>query len=522
MNIYEFVNISALIFPDREALVFEDRRYDYATFQQSIVGVAAGLRRLGVGPGQRVAVMDTNSDRYIQLFYASALLGATFVPLNFRAKVDELEYFLNAAEVSTLCVGAQYHDLALAARGAAASLKNVISLDRPREGMLPFAELVVEGEEIEPAEVDDEDLAVIMFPSGTTSRPKGVMLRYGDFSNYVLATAEPANEDDHYAQLLVAPLYHIAGLTAIMLSPYSGRRMVILRQFDPARWLDTVQQERITHAFLVPTMLKRVVDEPNARDYDLTSLEVLSYGAAATPPGVLLRALDLFPKTVGFVNAYGQTETTATVTMLGPDDHRLDGTPEEVERKKARLRSIGKPLGDVELRIVDDQHQTLPPGQIGEVAIRTARAMKGYLPQEGKQVDTARRGAEGWTYTSDLGWMDDDGYVFLAGRKSDMIIRGGENISPEEVEAVLYRHPAVEDVAVIGLPDEEWGERGVAVVVPRRDAREGLGAEELINFCRERLASYKKPTVVEFVPELPRSPLGKVLKGTLREQYKSR
>ncbi|TAK34608.1 MAG: hypothetical protein EPO21_09100, partial [Chloroflexota bacterium] len=389
-------------------------------------------------------------------------------------------------------------------------------------GMRSFDELLLQDAEIEPTEVDDGDLNVIMFTAGTTSRPKGVMIRYGDLASYALNTAEPVSEDDHYAQLLVAPFYHIAGLTAIMLAPYSARRMVLLRQFDPVRWLETVQKERITHAFVVPTMLKRIIDEPSFGRYDLSSLEMLSYGSAATPPGVLLRALELFPRSVGFINAYGQTETTATVSMLGPDDHRLEGTPEEVERKKSRLRSIGKPLPDAEIRIVGEQGEALPAGQIGEVAIRTARATQGYLAKKGEEGHIAKRDAEGWLYTSDLGWIDEEGYVFLAGRKSDMIIRGGENISPEEVEAVLYRHPDVEDVAVVGVPDDEWGERVVAVVVPRRESAEKPSAEELIGFCRERLASYKKPSAVHLVDELPRSDLGKVHKNILREQFTSR
>ena len=521
MNVYEFINLSADVFPDREALVFENRRYDYQSLRESIVRLAGGLQRLGVGPGQRVAALDTNTDRYIQLFYATAFLGATFVPLNYRARNDELLHFLTTAEVGVLGVGAQYRNQALSLRSAVSSVRHLVSLDEGGEAMVSFEDLLEEGAELEPAEVDDEDICVIMFTAGTTAKPKGVMLRFGDFSNYVMNTADPVAEDDHFAQLLVAPFYHIAGLTSIMLSPYSARRMVVLRQFETIRWLETVQKERVTHAFLVPTMLKRLVDEPAFPQYDLSSLEIVSYGAAPMPPGVILRAIDLFPKTVGFINAYGQTETTSTVTMLGPEDHRLEGSPEEVERKKARLRSIGRPLPDVELRIVDEQHQTLPAGVVGELAIRADRIMKGYLSQEGKLVDAAKRDDEGWVYTSDLGWMDEEGYVFLAGRRSDMIIRGGENISPEEVETVLYRHPAVEDVAVVGLPDEEWGERVVAVVVPRRDAPGVVGEGELIAFCRERLASFKKPSRVVFVDELPRSPLGKVLKAKLREQLAS-
>lgn len=521
MNTFEFIRIPAEIVPDREALVYERRRYTFAQLEQQAVALAAGLRTRGVGPGHVVAALDTNSDRYVLAFYAAALLGATFVPLNFRARQDELAHVLAIAKVQTILAGEHYHALAAAAGSEIPTLRQFLSLDGAAPGWVAFQALPIPGASLDPVEVEDEDVNVIIFTSGTTFHSKGVLLRYADFSHYVLASAAPPAEDDRFAQLLVAPFYHIAGLTAILRAPYSGRRMVLLRQFEPIAWLEAVQAERITHAFVVPTMLKRLVDEPSFHAHDLSSLEVLAYGAAPTPPSVLHKALDLFPRTVGFVNTYGQTETTATVAMLWPEDHRLVGTPEEIELKRIRLSSVGKPLPDVQLRVVDEQHSPLPPHHVGELAIRTPRTMKGYLSDDGDKVYPPVQDDEGWLYTSDLGWIDDDGYVFLAGRKSERIIRGGENISPAEVEAVLQGHPAVEDVAVFGVPDDEWGERVVAIVVLRPEARGTVEGEALIAFCRERLASFKKPEVVAFVDDLPRSPLGKVLKLVLRQRYQT-
>jgi acyl-CoA synthetase (AMP-forming)/AMP-acid ligase II len=310
------------------------------------------------------------------------------------------------------------------------------------------------------------------------------------------------------------PLYHIAGITTMMTSLFTGRRLVILRQFDPAAWLQAVQCERVTHAFLVPTMLKRVLDQPDFAASTCASLEVLAYGAAPMPLPVIRRAIAMFPRSVGFVNAFGQTETTATVTMLLPDDHRLQGTPQEVERKVRRLSSIGRPLPDVEVKIVDLVGAEVPRGDLGEVAVRTPRLMKGYFtPGEA----TAQTIVDGWLHTRDMGWLDADGYLYLAGRKDDLIIRGGENISPAEVEAVLHTHPHIEDVAIIGVPDVEWGEQVVAVIVPK--AGSTLTADEVSDWCRQRLASFKKPERVHFVSELPRNALGKVLRRDLRQRF---
>lgn len=289
----------------------------------------------------------------------------------------------------------------------------------------------------------------------------------------------------------------------------------MLRQFEPTTWLETVPRERITHAFLVPTMLKRVLDHPEFGRYACTSLEVLAYGAAPMPVPVIRRAIAMFPPTVGFVNAFGQTETTATVTVLLPEDHRLEGSAQEVERKLQRLSSIGRPLPDVEVRIVDPEGAEVTRGEVGEITVRTPRVMKGYFSQGDATAQTL---VNGWLHTRDMGWMDADGYLYLAGRKDDVIIRGGENISPAEVEAVLHAHPAIEEAAIIGVPDVDWGEQVMAIIVPRADST--LAVEEVIDWCRQRLASFKKPASVHFVNELPRNPLGKVLRNELREKFR--
>jgi acyl-CoA synthetase (AMP-forming)/AMP-acid ligase II len=287
-----------------------------------------------------------------------------------------------------------------------------------------------------------------------------------------------------------------------------------MRQFDSKEWLHLVQQERITNAFLVPTMLKRLLDEPDLDEYDLSSLETLSYGAAPMPVPVIRRAIEKLPKSIGFINAFGQTETTSTVTMLLPEDHRLDGPPEEVEKKLKRLSSIGRPLPDVEIRIVNDEGREVARGEIGEIILRTSRLMKGYI---GQDTTTQEILVDGWIHTRDLGWIDDDGYLYLAGRRDDLIIRGGENIDPSEIEAVLHSHPAIEEAAVIGYPSEEWGEIVMAVVVPKKGAT--ITAEDLTEFCRQRLASFKKPERVEFAESLPRNALGKVIRKDLKARY---
>jgi len=509
VNAAAFLSIPAGIVPGQEALVCEGARFTYAETWARVRRLASALARLGVGRGTRVAALNVNSHRYVEAYYATALLGGVFVPLNYRAKTPELEHMLATGKPRVLLVGERYLELVESVRSKPAVL---IAFDRPALGHAGYEELIAgSAEHEEEAEVEDDDLTILMYTSGTTALPKGVMLTFGDFTAYVTANVELADGTPRGAALLAVPLYHIAGATNMMTTLWTGRRLVLMPQFEPRSWLDLVERERITHAFLVPTMLKQLLDQPDLERRDLSSLEILSYGGAAMPFPVIRRAIERFPKSVGFVNAFGQTETTSTLTLLGPEDHRLEGTPAEVERRTRRLSSIGRPLPDVEVRVVDEDGRVLGPGDVGEIWVRTPRVMKGYA---GAGASPLRD--DGWLPTRDMGWMDEDGYLYVAGRKDDMIIRGGENIAPAEVEAVLQSHPSVEEAAVVGVPDVEWGQRVVAFVVLRPGA--SLSPEALTDFCRERLASFKKPEVVHFVAELPKNPMGKILRKDLRAE----
>lgn len=515
MNTVNFLTIPATIVPDQEVMSCAGCGQTYQETTTRVQRLAAALATLGISKGDRVAVLDTNSSRIIEVYFASSLLGAIFVPLNYRATAQELEYMIATAGVRVLMVGDRYVPLVAHSRDRLLGVTHCVSMESPQPQMESFETLIAQAPgEASEAEVEEADVNILMYTSGTTGRPKGVMLTSGDFVAYVCGHTDLADGTPRGAALLCVPLYHIAGVTLMMTSIFSGRRLVMLRQFEPTEWLETVQRERITHAFMVPTMLKRVLDHADFSRYTLTSLEVLAYGAAPMPVSVIRRAIAMFPPTVGFINAFGQTETTATVTVLLPEDHQLEGSPQEVERKLQRLSSIGRPLPDVELRIVDAEGDEVRQGEIGEITVRTPRLMKGYLSPDEVATQTL---VHGWLHTRDMGWLDADGYLYLAGRQDDLIIRGGENISPTEVEAVLYMHPAIEEAAVIGVPDVDWGEQVMAIVVPRADRP--LTVEEVIDWCRQRLASFKRPAMVRFVRELPRNPLGKILRKELRETY---
>jgi len=515
MNTSNFVSIPAQMFPDQEILVFEGRRWTYGELWEAVQRLGSALRAIGVRRGDRVAVLQTNSDRYVVAYFAAAAVGAVFVPLNYRAKLPELEHMIGTAGTKVILIGDRYVPAIEELRPRLQSVETYVALESGHGGLLHYDELLTSGAgEFAEAEIEDEDTTILMYTSGTTALPKAVVLRYADFTAYVCANVDLADGTPRGTALLCAPLYHIAGATNIMTTMFTGRKLVVLRQFDAAEWLRAVATEQVTHAFVVPTMMKQILDHPDFARYDLSSLQNLSYGGAAMPFPVIRRAVEMFPRTVGFVNAFGQTETTSTLTVLGPDDHRLDGTPEEVERNLRRLVSIGRPLPDVEVKVVDDDGNELPPGEVGELWVFTPRTMKGYADRDGGVASPA---LEGWLPTRDMGWIDADGYIFLAGRKDDMIIRGGENIAPAEVEAVLYSHPGVDEAAVIGVPDVEWGQRVIAIVVPRPGA--DLTEADLGAFCRQRLASFKKPEVIHFVDALPKNQMGKILKKDLRSRF---
>ena len=290
---------------------------------------------------------------------------------------------------------------------------------------------------------------MVMFTAGTTGSPKGVMLSHDSFSSYILSNVSPPEIESEEKNILTVPLYHIAGIQAVMAAIYGGRTLIIQRQFEPVEWMTLVQEEKANRAMMVPTMLKMLMDHKDFETFDLSSLEVITYGAAPMPLEVIKRAIGQFPGTF-FINAFGQTETAATITMLPPEDHLLEGSEEEIEKKLNRLTSIGKPLSDVEVRIVDEDGGEVAVGETGEIVAHGPRLMKGYWNQQAATAEALRGG---WLYTGDLGYFDEDGYIFLSGRAKDFIKRAGEMVSPEEVEQILHSHPAIDEAAIIGVPD---------------------------------------------------------------------
>jgi len=516
MNTTDFLNIANAICPDRDCIVFEGRRWSYAKVNERVNRLANALAQWGIGKGDRVGILHVNCNQHIETYFAVAKLGAIFVPLNFRAKSDELSYMIANAEAKTLFVGSRYLDIVNTMLPQLTTVKQCILIDSKDKNKIYYEDLLGSGSSDEVmSEIGDEDITILMYTAGTTGRPKGVPLKHSAFASYVLDNVDPADPDIEERNLLTVPLYHVAGIQAMLAAIYGGRTLVLMRQFEVKEWIETIQREKATRAMLVPTMLKRVIDAPDYDQYDLSSLKVITYGAAPMPFEVINKAIKVMPW-VRFINAFGQTETASTITTLGPEDHIIEGTEEEREKKLKRLTSsIGKPLPDVEVKIVDEEGEPLAPSEVGEILARGPRIMTGYWRDEQKTSQVITR--DGWLRTGDMGWMDEEGYIYLAGRGDDMIIRGGENISPEEVENAVQSHPKVEEASVIGVPDPEWGQEPRAVVVLKKG--EVATQEEIIEHCRTRLAGFKRPRSVVFIDALPRNPMGKVLRKKLREDY---
>ncbi|MFN8638278.1 MAG: long-chain-fatty-acid--CoA ligase [Dehalococcoidia bacterium] len=515
MNTAEFITITAAIVPDRVGFVDPDERVTFEQFQTRVNKLAQGLLAMGVGKGQNVGVMSVNSVKFVEAFYASSAVGATFVPLNFRAKPEELTYMINTADITTLFISERYYPLLQEIRATVPNVTNVITLGFEAAGVPTYESVVANSEDIPVfTDIDEDDVALLIFTSGTTAMPKGVQLSFRALTALVVNTQSPPDPvSDQEVVLASVPFFHIAGASTMASAVFSGRRLVILPAFDPAAWLQAVEDEGVTHAFVVPTMLKRTMEVDNFSSYNLKSLRAITYGAAPMPYEVVRRAVDVFPA-VDLMNAYGQTEATGSMTYLGPDDHKMNGTPEQNEKKLERLRSVGRPMPDIEIGILSPEGRQLPQGEDGEICVRGDRVMRGYHKQE---EATSSAIHDGWLHTGDVGRLDEDGYLFITGRIKDMIIRGGENIAPAEIEQVLEGHPAIAEAAVIGVPDLDWGEVVKALMIPVKG--QSASEEDLTAFVKTKLASYKAPAIYEWVDDFPRNHLGKVLKNELRDQH---
>jgi acyl-CoA synthetase (AMP-forming)/AMP-acid ligase II len=507
MSIASLVDQTCQKYSQRICVVEGDQRLTYGQMQERANRLARALIEMGVKPGDRVGIFQINCFQFVEMFYAIAKVGAIFVSLNFRLRGQETSYILNNAEAKVLILGDRYAELVQSIRGQLPQVKNYLCIGQPVPDMQNYEAVLSSHSpaQVPSAKVPEDETVCIMYTSGTTGLPKGAMLTHAN----IISTFYEKNTIPSGNLLVNVPMYHIAGVLSTLTTLERGDTLVILSQFEPNVFLETIEKEKISTTYVVPTMLRAILDHPDFPKRELSSLKNILYGAAPMPIELLLRSLKVLPG--NYLNAFGLTEATATISALTPEDHRLVGTREEIEKKKRRLSGVGHALPEVELRVVDNQDRDVPIGQVGEVVARGKKIMKGYWKNPKATEETLRGG---WLHTGDLVSMDEDGYLYLAGRKKDMIIRGGENIYPVEVEEVLHTHPKVLESAVIGVADSYWGEVVKAIIVLKPGQK--ATPEEITEFCREKLASYKKPTTVEFVDSLPKNAVGKVLKTVLR------
>jgi acyl-CoA synthetase (AMP-forming)/AMP-acid ligase II len=515
MNTTDFLTISAAICPERTAITFAGRAISFSELNDRVNNLAAAMAGIGVKRNDRVGLLQVNTPACVEVYFATARLGAIYVPLNFRARTADLTYIINNSGVGVIFVGGRYLDRMKSALPDLGDAARLITLDEKRDGLLFYEDMLAETAAADiMADIQNDDTTVLMYTASDTGFPKGVMLSHNSFVVYMLENVIPADPDVKERNILTVPLYHIAGMQAMMAAVYGGRTIIMQRQFEPVGWMELVQQEKADRALMVPTMLKQVMAHPDFSKYDLSSLRVITYGAAPMPFDVIRQAIQLFPG-VSFINAFGQTESASTITALGPEDHNISGSPEEIEQKLKRLTSIGKPLSDVEIKIIDAKGNRLGIEAVGEIVTRGPRVMSGYW--EEKDQSTKALDKDGWLHTGDIGYEDADGYYYLTGRSKDVIIRGGENVSPGELEAVLQTHPSVEDAAVIGVPSDDWGEEPRAIVVLKPGAHTTAG--DIMEYCRGKLSSYQRPGGVVFIDKMPRNSMGKIRKRALREKY---
>jgi long-chain acyl-CoA synthetase len=498
MNLTMLLEMAAAAHGERVAVQCGAETLRYEDLFAASGAAAHELRSSGAA---HLALLDVSSLAAPVALFAAARAGVPYVPLNYRLTGSELDALLERIAPAQLVT-----DPARAASFAARAGTSVVS----RDAFLASARAAW----VARAPPDDaEGIAVLLFTSGTTGAPKAAVLRHRHLVSYILGSVEFASAGEDEATLVSVPPYHVAGVAAILSSVYAGRQIVQLPSFSPEAWLAAARAERATHAFVVPTMLARIVESLAGRAHaDLPHLRSLSYGGGKMPLPVIERALALFPET-SFTNAYGLTETSSTIALLGPDEHREAAASGDTAVRR-RLGSVGRPLPGVEIDVRDEDGKPLPAGTPGEVYVRGPQVSGEYLGR-GSQL-----GPDGWLATRDGGLLDDAGFLFLSGRIDDVIVRGGENLSPGEIEDVLLEHPCVAECAVVGVADVEWGEAVAAAVVLAANA--SASEDELRAWVRERLRSSRVPSRVVFRRELPYNETGKLLRRVLRAELAER
>jgi long-chain acyl-CoA synthetase len=506
---------AARLWPEKVAFIQREAdgetRLTYAQFAERVDRLANALRDAGLRPGGRVAILMLNSHRFSELYYAANIAGGEVVPLNFRLAVPELQFMIEDAGCTMLFVSREFVPIARALRDGCPALGTIVHAeggDAP-EGFLAYEALLAAASPTRPpGEPCETDLVGLFYTGGTTGLPKGVMLSQRNFMENVYHVMAHLDLRESDVYLHVAPMFHLAEAGCTYFFTFCGATHIYLRGFEPKAVLATVERERVTMTVLVPTMITMLVNHPDAAAHDLSSLRLLLYGASPIAESTLRRAMAVLG--CEFTQAYGMTEAAPILTLLPAADHRPDGS----ERAARRLRSAGRPVIGVEVRVVDLDDRDVAPGEVGEVIARGANFMPGYW---NRPAETAEAMRGGWFRSGDLATLDEDGYLTIVDRKKDMIVTGGENVYSVEVEGALAAHPAVLECAVIGIPDERWGEV-VHAVVALKPGQQAADAD-LIAHCHARIAGFKCPKSLTFVESLPKSGAGKILKRELREPY---
>ena len=493
--------------PDWECVVCEDVRLTWKQFNERINRLANGLSGIGVEKGTKVAVLALNCHRYLEIYYALAKLGAVAVPLNFRLSPEELTYVTNHSDAEFFMADVGFMEVANAIMPSLDNIKQSVALNGPEEGWLDYEEMLSAAPDTEPdVEVDEDDLCQLQYTGGTTGLPKGVMLTHRNYITSAIGMLLTTLAEEGDKTLQVLPIFHTAWWPALI-HHYCGGGAVIAKRFDFNEILAMAEKERVTHINMVPILFSWVLDFPDLDKYDLSSIKLLTYAGAPMPADLMRRCIEKFGPI--FQQGYGLTEAAPLATiLLEKDQSTLDGPPEITRR----ISSAGKESMITEVRLFDDEDKEVPVGEVGEIVVRGKNIMKGYW-KDPELTAKALRG--GWLHTGDLATLDEYGFIYIVDRKNDMIITGGENVYPYEVEKILYEHPAVLEAAVVGVQDKTWGEAVTAVVALK--AGTTATEEELIGFAKERIAGYKTPKQVIFMESIPKTAIGKILRRQVRE-----
>jgi len=512
MNVGKLLTHAARQFPDNLAIVHGARTSTYAQFNQRTNRLANGLSKLGLSQQDHVALLMVNCPEMLEAMFACFKIGCGAVPINFRLHPREFGFIIDHSQAKVVIVSPEFNESILEIRDQIPQAKHLITVSGAAGELLDYESVVVsESDQLEDADVAPDDVAWLFYTSGTTGRSKGAMLTHRNLMAMTVgyfADMCPGFGFDEVV-LHAAPLSHGSGLYALPNVAKAATNVILeSKTFDPELVFKTIETHRVTNLFAAPTMLKRLIDVPAIDRYDHGSLKAVVYGGAPMLVEDLTKAIEKLGPCL--VQLYGQGEAPMTITHLPHQDHVLDGNAEQ----RKRLGSAGFARTDVEVKIFDSDDNELPPGEMGQIVTRSDLVMKGYWCNPEATAETLKNG---WLHTGDIGYIDEGGYLFIMDRSNDMIISGGENIYPREIEEVIIQHPAVREVAVLGIPDLEWGEAIKAVVslVPGQAVTEA----ELIDFCKDHIAGYKKPKSVDFVDELPKNNYGKIVKRELRAKH---